>query len=44
MAGLDLDALREAAFNRDFEPVPLGITTSISMDVEIERLQSANVL
>ena len=44
MAGLDLDTLREQADNRDFEPVPLGITTSISMDVEISRVQSANVL
>ena len=44
MAGLDLDALREAAYNRDFEPVPLGITTSLAMDVAIERVQSANVL
>lgn len=44
MAGLDLDALREAAYNRDFEPVPLGITTSIAMDVEVEKVQSANVL
>jgi len=44
MAGLELDELRERAFNRDFEPVPLGITTSISMDVDIERVQSANVL
>ncbi|HEY5641812.1 MAG TPA: M28 family peptidase [Woeseiaceae bacterium] len=44
MAGLDLDALREAAYNRDFEPVPLGITTSLVMDVGIERVQSANVL
>jgi Zn-dependent M28 family amino/carboxypeptidase len=44
MAGLDLDELREAAYNRDFEPVPLGITTSIGVDVEITRVQSANVL
>ncbi len=44
MAGHDLDALREAAFNRDFEPVPLGITTSLEMDVGIERVQSANLL
>ncbi|MGI9238008.1 MAG: M28 family peptidase [Woeseiaceae bacterium] len=44
MAGLDLDELREAAFNRDFEPVPLGITTSIDMAVDLERVQSANVL
>ncbi len=44
MAGLDLDELREKAYNRDFEPVPLGITTSIVMDVEINRVQSGNVL
>ena len=44
MAGLDLDTLREAADNRDFEPVPLGITTSIEMPVTINKVQSANVL
>jgi len=44
MAGMDLDALREQADNRDFQPVALGITTSMSMDVEINRVQSANVL
>ena len=44
MAGLDLDELREAAYNRDFEPVPLGITTSIGMDVEITRVKSGNIL
>jgi Zn-dependent M28 family amino/carboxypeptidase len=44
MAGLDLDALREAAYNRDFQPVPLGLTTSLAMDVEITRVQSANIL
>ncbi len=44
MAGLDLDELREAAFNRDFEPVPLGVTTSIDMAVDLQRVESANVL
>jgi len=44
MAGLDLEELREAAFNRDFEPVPLGITTSLDMEVNIRRVQSGNVL
>lgn len=42
--GLDLDALREAADNRDFSPVPLGITTSITFDVAINSVESANVL
>ncbi|HWM27133.1 MAG TPA: M28 family peptidase, partial [Woeseiaceae bacterium] len=44
LAGFDLDELRTAADNRDFEPVPLGITTSLSMDVELNRETSANVL
>jgi len=44
LAGKDLDELREAAYNRDFEPVPLGITTSIGFDVGITRVTSANVL
>ena len=44
MAGLDLDELRTAADNRDFTPVPLGITTSIAFDVSINRVSTANVL
>jgi Zn-dependent M28 family amino/carboxypeptidase len=44
MAGHDLDALREQAYNRDFKPVPLGITTSISLDVALERVETATVL
>jgi Zn-dependent M28 family amino/carboxypeptidase len=44
MAGLDLDALRESADNRDFSPVPLGISTSIGFDVNLNRVSSANVL
>ena len=44
LSGQDLDELRTAADNRDFEPVPLGITTSISMDVKLNRTSSANVL
>ena len=44
LGGFDLDELRERAYNRDFEPVPLGVTTSIAMDVEISRVQTANVL
>jgi hypothetical protein len=44
MSGHDLDALRESADNRDFQPVPLGITTSIAMDVSLNKVTSANVL
>ena len=43
-AGMDLDELREAAYNSDFEAVPLGLTTSIALDVEIESVTTANVL
>lgn len=44
MAGLDLDELRESADNRDFEPVPLGLMTSIDMPVSLNRVATANVL
>ena len=44
LGGMDLDELREAAYNSDFEAVPLGVTTSISLDVEIESVTTANVL
>ena len=44
MAGYDLDVLRDSADNRDFEPVPLGITTSIDMEVAVKRVLTANVL
>jgi Zn-dependent M28 family amino/carboxypeptidase len=44
LAGRDLNALVESARNRAFEPVPLGITTSISFTNQITRTGSANVL
>lgn len=44
MAGFDLDRLRESADNRDFEPVALGITTSIDFPVNLNRVATANVL
>ncbi|MCJ7590253.1 MAG: hypothetical protein MUO51_02760, partial [Woeseiaceae bacterium] len=44
MAGMHLDELREQAYNRDFKPVPLGITTSISMDNELTQVTTGNVL
>ncbi|HEY5654356.1 MAG TPA: M28 family peptidase, partial [Woeseiaceae bacterium] len=43
-AGQDLDALLTAARSRDFEPVSLGITTSIVMPVAQRRVETANVL
>jgi len=44
LAGRDLDKLIEAAKTRGFEPVPLGITTSISFTNTIHRIKTANVL
>ena len=44
MGGFDLDALREAADNRDFEPVALGVTTSMDFAVSVNRVATANVL
>ncbi len=44
MAGYDLAELQTAADNRDFQPVPLGIETSIGMDVTLDRVETANVL
>jgi len=44
MAGENLDALREAADNRDFAAVSLGITTSLEMEVSINVVRSANIL
>ncbi len=42
-AGFDLDELVEKAHSRDFKPVPLGITTSLTLDNQISRKQTANV-
>lgn len=44
LGGHDLDALVAAARSRDFRPVPLGITTSIRLDVELHRVETGNVL
>lgn len=44
MAGKDLDALVAAARTREFKPVPLGITTSLTFDVKLENTETANVI
>ena len=43
LAGQDLDALVKSARSRDFKPVPLGVTTSLTMSNKIEKVQTANV-
>ncbi|HXO41741.1 MAG TPA: M28 family peptidase [Thermoanaerobaculia bacterium] len=42
-AGKDLDKLLAQARGRDFRPVPLGITTSLTLENQVTRTQTANV-
>jgi hypothetical protein len=44
LAGKDLDALIASAHSRDFQPVPLGVRTSMSFDIEVQRTPTANVI
>jgi len=44
LAGKDLDQLRAAAEKRDFQPVPLGLKLSLSMNCDVRKQQTANVL
>ncbi|MEO1085019.1 MAG: M28 family peptidase [Acidobacteriota bacterium] len=44
LAGQDLDALVEQAKTREFKPVSLGVTTSISLTNSLQRTQTANVI
>jgi len=41
--GFDLDKLLAAARSRDFRPVPLGVSTSLSFTTQLSRVQTANV-
>ena len=44
LAGQDLSALTAAAQKKDFKPVPLGVTLSISLKNEVKTKTSANVI
>ncbi|MFQ5640284.1 MAG: M28 family metallopeptidase [bacterium] len=43
-AGQDLDELKSAALQRDFKPVELGLTASLSLNNNIEHSESNNVI
>lgn len=43
LAGQDLDKLVEAAKSKDFQPVPLGVTTSLDFKNTLNRSSTANV-
>jgi Zn-dependent M28 family amino/carboxypeptidase len=44
LGGQDLDKLREAAQGKDFRPIPMGSTLSLTMPVHLRTIQSANVI
>ena len=43
-AGQDLDELMQRAQTREFEPVPLGVSTSITLANEVRSVETANVI
>ena len=43
LGGHDLETLIESARSSDFRPVPLGVTTSVDMAVEVSSKHTANV-
>jgi Zn-dependent M28 family amino/carboxypeptidase len=44
MAGRDYDALKKQAVTREFKPVPLGVTASVSLANRIRTVDSRNVV
>jgi Zn-dependent M28 family amino/carboxypeptidase len=44
LGGQDLDALRAAAERKEFRPVPLGVTLSLTLNNEVQKKQTANVI
>ncbi len=44
MAGQDFDALKAKAATREFAPVPLGVTASMTLKNTIRRFESRNVV
>jgi Zn-dependent M28 family amino/carboxypeptidase len=44
MAGQNFDALKAQAATRDFRPVPLGVTASMTIRNKLRTIQSQNVL
>jgi Zn-dependent M28 family amino/carboxypeptidase len=44
MAGQDFDALKKQAVTRDFKPVPLGVTASMTIRNTLRTIDSKNVL
>ena len=43
-AGQDFQSLKQRAVTREFQPVPLGVTASLSLNNRIRKVPSANVV
>ena len=44
LAGQDFDQLKEQAATREFPPVPLGVTASVTLANKLRSLDSKNVV
>lgn len=44
MAGLDFDSLKTSATTREFQPVPLGVTASVTLRNTLRTIDSRNVI
>jgi Zn-dependent M28 family amino/carboxypeptidase len=44
MAGQDFDTLKQRAVTREFRPVPLGVTASMTIHNKLRRIDSQNVV
>jgi Zn-dependent M28 family amino/carboxypeptidase len=44
LAGQDLDSLKARAATRDFAPVPLGVTASVTLNTALRTIDSRNVV
>ena len=44
MAGQDFDSLQARAATREFKPVPLGVTASVTLDNKLRTVDSRNVV
>ena len=44
MAGQDFEAMKKAAITREFKPMPLGVTGSMTMHNTIRTVDSRNVV
>ena len=44
MAGLDFEAAKQQAADRAFEPIPLGVTGSLTIHNALRRIESQNVV